>query len=91
MDHTEKIYQYLKTFIEKNGYPQSYNQIAEALNLKKYEVEGAMEELQQSGRIKITHIPSETKIEFVDWKVILSNKGLQKIIVVPFYFKILKK
>lgn len=66
MDHTEKIYQNFKTFIEKNGYPQSYSQIAEALNLKKYEVEDAMEELQRSGKIKITRIPSKTKIEFVD-------------------------
>ena len=40
--------------------------MARELNLKIYEVEKAMEELQRTGRIKITRIPSETKIEFAD-------------------------
>ena len=66
MDHTNQVYEQLKTFITKNGYPQSYNQMARELNLKIYEVEKAMEELQRTGRIEITRIPSETKIEFAD-------------------------
>lgn len=66
MDYTNQVYEYLKAFMKKNGYPQSYTEIARELNLKKLEVEEAMEELQQSERIKITRVPSETKIEFVD-------------------------
>lgn len=46
MDHTNQVYEQLKTFITKNGYPQPYNQMARELNLKIYEVEEAMEELR---------------------------------------------
>ena len=53
MDHTNQVYEHLRAFIKKNGYPQSCSQMAKELNLKKYEVEEAIEELQRTGRIKV--------------------------------------
>lgn len=66
MNQIEQVYRHVKEFIKKNGYPQSYSQIARELNLKKHEVEEAMEKLEENGRIKITRIPTKTKIEFMD-------------------------
>lgn len=62
MDKTEEVYNYMKSFMEKNGYPQSVKQTAEALNIKEHEVKEALDALQQSGRIKITDIPRKTTI-----------------------------
>ena len=66
MDNLEKVYNYMKSYIEEKGFPPTMQQTAEALNIKRYEAEEAFERLKESGRIKITDIPRKTTIEFVD-------------------------
>jgi|MucameStandDraft_1065616.scaffolds.fasta_scaffold18911_4 SOS-response transcriptional repressor LexA len=66
MDNQEKIYNYLKSFMKENGYPQTSKQMASDLNIPEHEIKEAIEKLQESGRIKITDIPRKTTIEFCD-------------------------
>lgn len=66
MDNQEKIYNYLKSFMKENGYPQTISQIAKELNIPEHETKETFEKLRESGRIKITDIPRKTTIEFRD-------------------------
>ena len=66
MDITEKIYNYLKTERDKNGFVPTVSQIAEELNIADHEAKTAVDQLKESGRIKITDIPRKTSIEFAD-------------------------
>ena len=66
MDNQEKIYNYLKSFMEEKGYPQSISQMSKDLNVPEHEVKEAMDKLQESGRIKITTVPKKVTIEFCD-------------------------
>lgn len=66
MDITEKIYSFMKSSHNKNGFLPSVNQIAREFNIANHEVESEIEQLKKSGRIKITDIPRKTTIEFCD-------------------------
>mgnify|MGYP001095330966 CR=1 FL=1 len=45
---------------------RSNSQTADQLNLKTSEVEGAINKMQQLGKIVVTEIPAKSIIEFVD-------------------------
>ena len=66
MDNQEKVYNYLKSFMEEKGYPQSTPQMSRDLNIPEHEVKEAIDKLQESGRIKITTVPKKVTIEFCD-------------------------
>lgn len=66
MDNLEKVYNYIKSYMEEKGYPPTIKQVADALNLKEYEAQEAFDQLKESGRIKITDIPRKTTMEFAD-------------------------
>lgn len=66
MDITEKIYSFMKSSANKNGFMPTVKQVAEELNIADHEAKSAIEQLEKSGRIKITDIPRKTTIEFVD-------------------------
>ncbi len=65
MDITEKAYSFMKTSKDKNGYVPTIQQISDGLNLPDHEVKAVIEQLKEAGRIKITDIPREVKIELV--------------------------
>ena len=62
MDIAEKIYSYLKFSKDKNGFIPTVSQMAEEFNLPEHEAKAALEQLEKSGRIKITDIPRKTTI-----------------------------
>lgn len=66
MDITEKIYSHMKSERDKNGFVPTVNQLAEEFNVPDHEIRSAIEQLEKAGRIKVTSVPSEVKIEFVD-------------------------
>lgn len=66
MDITEKVYNFMKSSVDKNGFPPSIRQIADELNIPDREVRTAIEQLEKSGRIKITDVSRKTTIEFTD-------------------------
>lgn len=66
MDITEKIYSFMKSSQDKNGFVPTVKQIAEEVNIVDHEAKLAIEQLEKSGRIKITDIPRKTTIEFCD-------------------------
>lgn len=66
MDIAEKVYNFLKSSNDKNGFTPTAHQIAEELNIADYEAKAAIEQLKESGRIKITDVPRKTTIEFVN-------------------------
>ena len=66
MDNLEKVYNHMKSYMEEKGFPPTIHQIAETLNIKKYEAEEAFEQLEKSGRIKVRRIPSKAEITFLD-------------------------
>lgn len=66
MDVTEKVYNFIKDSVNKNGFPPSVRQIAKEFYIPDFEVVAAVEQLEKSGRIKITDVPRKTTIEFAD-------------------------
>lgn len=66
MDITEKVYNFMKSSNDKNGFTPTVHQIAEELNIADHEAKAAIERLKESGRIKITDIPRKITIEFAD-------------------------
>lgn len=66
MDITEKVYNIMKSSMIKNGFSPSSHQIARELNIADYEANAAIEQLKESGRIKIIDIPRKSTIEFAD-------------------------
>lgn len=66
MNIADKIYDIIKTSMNKNGFVPTAHQIAKELNIPDHEANTAIEQLKESGRIKITDIPRKTTIEFVD-------------------------
>ncbi len=66
MDIAEKVYNFMKSSNDKNGFTPTVHQIAEELNIADHEARAAIEQLKESGRIKITDIPRKTIIEFTD-------------------------
>lgn len=63
---TEKVYNFLKESVDKNGFPPSIRQIAKEFYIPDFEVTAAIEQLKESGRIRGTDIPRKTTIEFAD-------------------------
>ena len=66
MDIEEKVYSFMKSSNDKNGFVPTVSQIAEELNIGDHEAKTAVDQLKESGRIKITDIPRKTTIEFAD-------------------------
>lgn len=66
MDIADKVYNFMKSTNDKNGFVPTVSQIAEELNIADHEANAAIEQLKESGRIKITDIPRKTTIEFAD-------------------------
>ena len=66
MDIAEKVYNFMKYSKDKNEFVPTVHQIAEELNITDHEANTAIEQLKESGRIKITDIPRKTTIEFAD-------------------------
>ena len=64
MDIAEKVYNFMKSSKNKNGFVPTVSQIAEELNMENHEVNAVVEQLKESGRIKITDFPRKTTIEF---------------------------
>lgn len=56
----------MKSSNDKNGFIPTVHQIAEELNIEDHEANAAVEQLKESGRIKVTDIPKKTTIEFAD-------------------------
>lgn len=46
MDNQEKVYNYLKSFMEEKGYPQSNPQMSRGLNIPEHEVKEVFDKLQ---------------------------------------------
>lgn len=66
MDIADKVYNFMKSSNDKNRFVPTVQQVAEELNIADHEANAAIEQLKESGRIKITDIPSKTTIEFAD-------------------------
>ncbi len=66
MDIAEKVYNFMESSKDKNKFVPTVHQIAEELNIADHEANAAVEQLKESGRIKITDIPRKTSIEFAD-------------------------
>ena len=66
MDITDKVYNIMKSSMIKKGFSPSVSQIARELNIAEHEANAAIEQLKESGGIRITDIPRKTTIEFVD-------------------------
>lgn len=66
MDIADKVYSFMKSSNDKNRFVPTVQQIAEELNIAEHEANEAIEQLKESGRIKITNIPRKTTIEFTD-------------------------
>jgi len=56
----------MKSSNDKNGFIPTAQQIAKELNIADHEAKTAIEQLKESGRIRITDIPRKTTIEFTD-------------------------
>ncbi|MDE7313881.1 MAG: hypothetical protein K2N87_20025 [Eubacterium sp.] len=63
---TTKVYHYMKSLSDKNGFLPTVRQTAEELHVDVNEVEAALGRLHESGKIMITDIPAKSIIEFVD-------------------------
>lgn len=63
---TAKVYNHMKSVSDQNGFAPTVRQTADQLNLKTSEVEGAINRMQQLGKVVITDIPAKSIIEFVD-------------------------
>ena len=74
MDYTDKVYNYMKSFMEENGFSQTAREIAMELGILENDVKAAMDKLKEAGRIIITEIPRKTTIEFRDWDLQVSSK-----------------
>ncbi|MCI8483950.1 MAG: hypothetical protein HFH41_06390 [Lachnospiraceae bacterium] len=68
MDYIDKVYNYMKSVMEKNGLSKTVEEIAEELGILEEEVEEAAKKLKEAGKIMITDIPKKTAIEFKDEK-----------------------
>ena len=66
MDIADKVYSFMKSSNDKNRFVPTVQQVAEELNIAEHEVNVAIEQLKESGRIKIVDIPRKTTIEFAD-------------------------
>ncbi len=66
MDIADKVYNFMKSSKDKNKFVPTVHQIAEELNIADHEANAAVEQLKESGRIKITDIPRKITIEFAD-------------------------
>lgn len=62
---TLKVYNHMKSLSDQNGYAPTVRQTADQLNLKISDVEGAINKMQQLGKIVVTDIPAKSIIEFV--------------------------
>lgn len=56
----------MKSLSDQDGFAPTVRQTADQLNLKTSEVEGAINKMQQLGKIVVTEIPAKSIIEFVD-------------------------
>lgn len=72
MDHmTFEVYQYMKSFSDENGFAPTVRHTAGQLNLKEIEIESAIRQLQQMGKLVVTEIPAKSVIELADQEGIL--------------------
>ncbi len=62
---TRKVYSYMKSLSDQNGFPPTVRQTAEQLDLEVRQVEEALHQMEQLGKIVITDIPAKSIIEFV--------------------------
>ena len=62
-DLTQEVYTHMKSLSDQNGFLPTVRQTAEQLNLEIDEVETAINELQQLGKVVITDIPAKSIIE----------------------------
>ena len=63
---TSKVYNHMKSVSDQNGFAPTLRQTADQMNIKVSEVEGAINKMQQLGKIVVTEIPAKSIIEFVD-------------------------
>ena len=63
MDYTDKVYNYMKSFMEENGFNQTVKGIAKELGILEKEVETAINKLKEAGKVIISDIPRKTTIE----------------------------
>ncbi len=62
---TRKVDSYRKSLSDRNGFPPTVRQTAEQLDLEVRQVEEALHQMEQLGKIVITDIPAKSIIEFV--------------------------
>lgn len=62
---TRKVYSYMKSLSDRNGFSPTVRQTAEQLDLEVRQVEEALHQMEQLGKIVITDIPAKSIIEFV--------------------------
>lgn len=66
MDIADKVYNFMKSSNDKNGFVPTVYQIAEELNIAEHKAKVTVDQLKESGKIKITDILRKTTIEFAD-------------------------
>lgn len=59
----QKVYDYMKSFMDKNGFAPTVNQISDELHMMEHEVTDAIDKLRQSDRIVIVEEPRKTTIK----------------------------
>ncbi len=60
----QKVYDHMKSFMDKHGITPTVKQISEELHLMEHEVKEAIDKLHKSDRIVITKEPEKTTIKF---------------------------
>jgi len=67
MDHMiSEVYHYMKSFSDENGFAPTVRQTAGQMGLQESEIESAIRQLQQMGKLFVTEIPAKSVIEFAD-------------------------
>lgn len=60
----QKVYEHMKSFMDKHGITPTVRQISEELHLMEHEVKEALDKLHKSDKIVITKEPDKTTIKF---------------------------
>lgn len=59
----QKVYDHMKSFMDKNGFTPTVKQISDELHMMEHEVKAAMDKLRQSDKIVIVEEPRKTTIK----------------------------
>lgn len=59
----QKVYDHMKLFKDRHGFPPTINQISDELHIMEHEVKAAIDKLRQSGKIVIVEEPRKTTIK----------------------------